>query len=369
MVEHLSKQWFMRGIFVVVLSLCSCTISDTTGPGYTSFQSVIDDYAAGYDIPGVLALVARPESVWVGASGQSDRFTGRFMRSTDKFRAASLTKTFTATVILQMAEEGLLGLDDRIEFYLEQDIVDSICIIGDESYGFLITIRMLLSHRSGINDFADETFYARLYANPNRFWYPVDLVRYAIRMGDALFIPDLIPANEYSYSNTNYILLGMIIEERTGRPYHQVLRERIYDRVGMPNTYLAERENIPPTIASGYDGDNDVSSFNYSFEWADAGIVTTTEDASRFLNALMSGQLFSSPSTLAEMKNPNGYGLGLQARITTSGALGYGHFGESLGFVSFMMYVPSLNAYVVASMNQRLADEEALYVDLLSLVE
>ena len=354
---------------LLALALAGCTISDTTGPGYTDFQSVIDDYASGYDIPGVLALVAQPESLWVGASGQSDRFSGRLMRPTDKFRAASLTKTFTATVVLQMTEEGLLDLDDSIEFYLEQDIVDSISIIDGQSYVFLDTIRMLLSHRSGINDFANESFYTRLYASPGRYWYPRDLIHYAIKMGDALFIPDLIPANEYSYSNTNYILLGLIIEERTGREYHDVLRERIYDRVGMPNTYLAERENIPPVIASGYDGENDVSSFSYSFEWANAGIVTTIEDTYRFLNALMNAQLFSSSTTLAAMKNPHGYGLGLQATVTTSGTLGYGHFGESLGFVSFMMYIPSSNSYIVASMNQRLADEEGLYVDLLSLTE
>lgn len=357
------------GAVLLALELAGCTISDTTGPGYSDFQSVIDDYAAGYNIPGVLALVAQPESIWVGASGQSDRFTGRFMRPTDKFRAASLTKTFTATIVLQMTEEGLLDLDDSIEFYLEQDIVDSISIIDSQSYGFLITIRMLLSHRSGVNDFADESFYNRLYTNPGRYWHPEDLINYAIRMGDALFIPDLLPADEHSYSNTNYILLGMIIEERTGRQFQQVLRERIYNPVGMPNTYLAERENIPPEIASGYDGDNDVSSFNYSFEWANAGIVTTTEDTYRFLKALMNGQLFSSSSTLAEMENPNGYGLGLQATVTTSGVFGYGHFGESLGFVSFMMYLPSVNSYIIASMNQRLANEDALYLDLLSLIE
>jgi D-alanyl-D-alanine carboxypeptidase len=268
-----------------------------------------------------------------------------------------------------MSEEGLLDLDDSVEFYLEQDIVDSISIIDGQSYGFLITVRMLLSHRSGVNDFADESFYNGLYANPGRYWNPEDLVRYAIRMGDALFIPDLIPANEYSYSNTNYILLGMIIEERTGRQFHQVLRERIYSRVGMADTYLAERQNIPPVIASGYDGDNDVSSFNYSFEWANAGIVSTTEDIHKFLNALMNGQLFSSSLTLSEMENPNGYGLGLQATVTTSGILGYGHFGESLGFVSFMMYLPSSNSYLVAAMNQRLGDEEGLYLDLLSVIE
>jgi len=345
-----------------------CSITDSIGPGYTDYQSVIDGYASQYDIPGVLALVAQRDSVWTGASGVSNFDTGRAMRPTDKFRVASITKTFTATTILQLVEEARLELDDSIEFYLGPDIVDSISIIDGQTYGYLITIRLLLNHRSGIYDFVDDNFYDLLYADPHRRWEPMDLVHYAIRNGNALFIPDLIPANDYHYSNTNYVLLGLIIEECTGKPFHQVLRERIYQRLGLDSTSLAEYEADPPGLVQGYDGDRNVSSFDYGFEWANAGIISTTEDVYTFLKELMSDQLFAGPNTLEEMKNANGYGLGLQAISTTSGLLAYGHFGESLGFVSVMMYVPSEETYIIAAMNQRMTNQTDLYLDLLSLV-
>ncbi len=367
-----SNRWSPPERLVILCLLCvlisGCTITDTIGPGFTDYQSVIDDYASLYDIPGVLALVAQRDSVWTGASGVSNLDTGRAMGPADRFRVASITKTFTATVVLQLVEEGRLGLDDSIEFYLEQDIVDSISIIDGQAYGYLVTIRMLLNHRSGIYDFVDDDFYDLLYADPHRRWEPVELVRYAIRNGNALFVPDLIPANDYHYSNTNYILLGLIIEECTGEPFHQVLRERIYQRLGLDKTSLTEYEADPPGLVQGYDGDRNVSSFDFSFEWANAGIISTTEDVYTFLKALMSDQLFADPYTLEEMRNPNGYGLGLQATITSSGVSAYGHFGESLGFVSVMMYVPSKETYIIAAMNQRMANQADLYLDLLSLV-
>jgi D-alanyl-D-alanine carboxypeptidase len=344
-----------------------CTITDSSGPPITDYQSVIDWYAADTSIPGVVALVAQGDSIWAGASGDADLYGG-FMDPDDKMRMASLTKPFTATVILQMTEEGVLGLDESIVPFFDRDVVDSLVIIDGQSYGYRVTTRMLLSHRSGIYDYADADFYNLIRADPSRRWLPLELVQYAYRNGQPYFVPDAIPENDYGYSNTNYILLGMIAEQIDGKAFHQILRDRVLRPLSLSNTFLAEYEAIPPTVASGYDGDVDVSSYDYGFEWSSAGIVSTVGDVHTFLDALMDGRLFMHASTLETMRNPNGYGLGLAATVTSEGILGYGHVGQSLGFVSVMMYVPSKQAFVIASMNQRTADVTALYLDLLSLV-
>jgi len=347
--------------------IAGCTITDTSGPPVTDYQSIIDWYAADSSIPGVVALVAQGDSIWAGASGDAD-LSGRIMHPDDIVRIASLTKPFTATVILQMTEAGVLGLDESIVPFFDRDVVDSLVIIDNLSYGYRVTIRMLLSHRSGIYDYADEGFYDLIGENPSRRWLPIELVQYAYRNGQPYFVPDAIPENDYGYSNTNYILLGMIAEQIDGRAFDQIVRDRVLRPLGMSKTFLAEYEAIPPTIASGYDGEVDVSSYDYSFEWSSAGLVSTVGDLHTFLDALMDGRLFVNASTLDAMRNPDGYGLGLAASVTSDGMLGYGHFGQSLGFVSVMMYVPSRQAYVIAAMNQRTADAAAVYLDLLSLV-
>lgn len=357
-----------RGLGAGLLAtIAGCTITDTSGPPLADYESVIDWYAADPSIPGVVALVAQGDSVWIGARGDSHLST-RLMRVDDKVRIASLTKPFTATVLLQMHEEGVLGLDESIVPFFDRAVVDSLVIVDGLSYGARITIRMLLGHRSGVRDFADQRFYDLVRTNPTRRWLPIELVQYAYRAGPPYFVPDAVPANEYGYSNTNYILLGMIAEQIDGRPFHQLLRDRILRPLGLHDTFMAEYEAIPPTIAAGYDGSVDVSSYDYSFEWSSAGVVSTVGDVDRFLSALMSGALFRQTSTLEMMKNPNGYGLGLAASVAAGGTIGYGHFGQSLGFSSVMMYVPSRHATIIASANQRTADISSLYADLLSLV-
>lgn len=352
------------GVFVLLV-LGGCTISDSTGPFISDYQSAIDWYTSDPSIPGAVALVARGDSIWSGGSGYAS-LAGGAMGPSDKVRIASLTKPFTATVILQMTEEGRLSLDETIVPFFDRTIIDSLAILDGQSYGHRITIRMLLSHRSGVYDYADDAFYEVLRADPHRRWSPIDLVRYAIRNGQAYFIPDVLPSNEYGYSNTNYILLGMIAEQIEGRAFHHVVRDRILRPLGLSDSFLAEYETIPPPLASGYDGSTDVSSNDYSFEWSSSGIVGTVGDLHRFMDALMDGRLFQNPSTLEEMKNPMGYGLGL-ATVEAGGIVGYGHFGQSLGFVSVMVYVPSRDACIIAAMNQRTANIVSLYLDLLSL--
>ncbi|MBN1426144.1 beta-lactamase family protein [Candidatus Fermentibacteria bacterium] len=351
---------------LLILGQSGCTISDTTDPPISDFQSAIDWYTADSTIPGAVALVSRGDDVWSGGSGYAS-LSGEIMNPFVKVRIASLTKLFTATVILQMAEEGRLGLDETIVPFFERGIIDSLVILDGQSYGHRITIRMLLSHRSGVYDYADEEFYELLRADPTRRWQPLDLVRYAINSGQPYFVPDVLPPDEYGYSNTNYIMLGKIAEQIDGRAYHHLVRDRILIPLSLSSTFLAEYEAIPPPLAAGYDGASDVSSYDYSFEWASSGLVGTVGNLHEFMDALMGGRLFQNTSTLEEMKSPGGYGLGLATIITGDGVVGYGHFGQSLGFVSVMAYVPSRDACIIASMNQRTANIVSLYLDLLSL--
>jgi len=299
--------------------------------------------AAG--IPGLAMAVSREgEVLYVGAAGVSNLETQTPVQPDDRFRIYSIAKAFGAIVVLQLVDEGVLSLDDTVTKWLDTDAVMAIPNIDQ------VTIRQLLNHTSGVYDFADDTdspFWEDAFLGPNVDWTKVwtidELLTYASAENHAAYFA---PGEGHHYSNTDYLLLGLIVEAATGNAYGDELQSRVFDPLGLQNTFLAEGAAVPEGTISGYQmlGDQplDVSISNLSWIWAAGGMVSTTEDLLTFGDAVFSGQLISDESfaemfTFVPTDNPNkGEGMGVYRIETANGTL-TGMDGSGAGFVSSLM--------------------------------
>ncbi|MFF1867772.1 serine hydrolase domain-containing protein [Streptomyces sp. CB03911] len=277
-------------------------------------------------------------TVWRGAAGQADLDTGAAARTDGRFRIGSVTKTFVATVVLQLVAEGKVELDAPIERYLP----------GSVRGGQGITVRQLLNHTSGLYDylgdpsvyFHDDTELGTWLTTGRWTTYtPQQLLDIAGRHA-----PEFPPGQQWSYSNTNYVAIGMMIEKVTGRSWNQEVERRIIrplglDRTSMPTTSTT----IPGRYAHGYlkraSGERvDVSRLNPSIAYAAGAGISTTDDLARFNAALLGGRLLR-PAQLKEMTttvpiDEDGsfqYGLGLTRRTLPCGDV-WGHDGGIAGY-------------------------------------
>ena len=258
----------------------------------------------------------------------------RPLRVRDQIRAGSITKTVVSTIALQLVGEGRLRLDDTVERWLP----------GMVPNGAAITIRVLLGHTSGIYDYvADPDWNAAVFADPNRTWSPQELVA----VGTA-HSPLFSPGQGLSYSNTGYILIGLVLEEATGQPLQDLVTQRVVRPLHLHGTYLPTSARFRGAYAHGYfppsftgDGYLDVSSFHPSIGWAAGGLVSTAPDLARFYQALLAGQLLT-PALLNEMTTTGtspdypgiAVGLGIWSIETPCGTV-WGHEGGIPGYKSF----------------------------------
>jgi D-alanyl-D-alanine carboxypeptidase len=286
--------------------------------------------------PGALAVVRTPLGIRRAQAGLARRRPRTAMAATDRFRIASITKTFVATVVLQLVAEGKLSLDDPVERWLPGLLPNA----GS------IEIRELLNHTSGLFDYLDDKgFVQAVLAQPGRIWPPRKLV--AIATAHPPLFP---PGSDWSYSNTNYILLGLMIEAAVGTPLGQQLQQRFFDPLGLTETSFPTRARIDGAHAHGYVGFAtlprlrsllDTSPVSPSLAWAAGAIVSTGDDVTSFYAALLGGRLLP-PELLDAMKTPAPgvhYGLGLLETDTPCGQA-YGHEGDLLGHRSFVYARP-----------------------------
>ncbi|MEU9800205.1 serine hydrolase domain-containing protein [Streptomyces sp. NPDC051000] len=294
--------------------------------------------------PGVTAMVVDKGVVWRGTSGVGDLRSGAPRGADDRFRIGSVTKTFVATVLLQMEAEGKLDLDDTVEDWLPG------LVRGNGNDGHAITVRQLLNHTSGLYNYtSDPTFLNRnlLAGFPaHRFdtHTPRELVRVALAHR-----PDFSPGDRHSYSNTGYILAGLIIERISGRGYGQEIRERVIEPLGLRATTIPGDDPFMPRPSgraysklsrdAGATKVHDVTEHNMSWGWAAGEAISTTGDLNRFFGALMRGRLLPAKQ-LAAMQTVvpapddpyySGYGLGLYTVRTTCGVPLWSHGGGTPG--------------------------------------
>lgn len=347
---------------VLLTTACMPTLSIQTATAVNTdlasrLQSVLDRALRQTDNPGATVAVMLPDhSMWVGASGMADLERRTPMQPDSMFRIASVTKTFVATLVMQLAEDGILNLEDTLTDWLPNSLLSNI------QFADRITIRQLLNHTSGIYDYLEsDAFFDAIDRNPTRVWDDEDVLNFVD--GDPYFNPGA--SGQWEYSNTNYILLGLIIEAATGRSLADELRSRIYQPLGMNNTYLETKEPFPGNLVRGYESAGrrveDVTDINTGNGLADGGILSTAADLARFADGLFRGGLVSD-ATLQQMLNfhPVGeYGLGIANEFTSFGNT-YGHTGSILGYISIMWYFPDEDLIVTALVNLDFGDADSL---------
>jgi D-alanyl-D-alanine carboxypeptidase len=255
--------------------------------------------------------------VFVSAGGKEYVATAGARRPTadQRFRVGSVTKTFTATIVLQLVQEGALRLSSTLA-----DHLPGVVPRGDE-----ITIRQLLVHRSGLVNVTDFTSWLER-ASRSRSTRPIDTLRFAGSHPLAFE-----PGSEWRYSNTNYIALGLVIEKVTGNSYAQELEQRILRPLELDDTELPQTRRLP---------DLDDHGENPNVPWAAGAIVSNASDLARFFSALLSGQVLSSDS-LARMKEtvvvdgPIRAGLGIFSTELRCGRH-WGHGGGILDYATLL---------------------------------
>ncbi|KZB80707.1 serine hydrolase domain-containing protein [Amycolatopsis regifaucium] len=289
-------------------------------------------------VPGAQATVTSASGrTWSAREGVGNVETRTPFPHGSKFRAASVTKTFVAVVVLQLVAEGKVGLDTPIDRYLPG------LVRGNGNDGTEITVRQLLQHTSGLYDYVRDL---DIDEWRHRGAEPEELVAIGLA-----HLPLFAPGTSWSYSNTNYIIAGMLIEKLTGRPVTAEIRNRITAPLGLRDTYLPVRgdERLPSPHARGYaPGPVDFTGFDPSAAGASGGLISTGEDLNRFYGALVDGHLLPRAQQ-AEMRRtvpaPVGlpgaeYGLGIASVPLSCGGRFWGHGGNIVGFANLSGAVP-----------------------------
>ncbi|MEU4096343.1 serine hydrolase domain-containing protein [Streptomyces sp. NPDC026673] len=331
----------------------------TPSAGEALRQKALDDLVAA-GVPGVIAEVRDARGVWTGKSGRADLHHRRPLATDGRFRAGSVTKSFVATTVLQLVAERRVALDAPVARYLP----------GLVPHGRDITVRQLLGHRSGLHNYTDSLWSGslqELYRNRFRTWAPRELVAESARHA-----PDFAPGTAGHYSNTNYVLLGMLIERVTGDTAEHEITRRILKPLGLRHTsFPGTSVRIPGPHARGYqrlDGPDsaftDITEENMSWAWTAGALISTSHDLNRFFAALIGGRLLP-PALLREMKEARPmdrgprYGLGLSVLDSPAYGTAYGHTGGAPGYGTYSFTTADNKRQVTIAINT-LADTEAM---------
>ncbi|HVM30362.1 MAG TPA: serine hydrolase domain-containing protein [Candidatus Limnocylindrales bacterium] len=321
-----------------------------------ALQPLLDDWLQQQGVPGaVLGLRLADGRTAVLAAGSTDDVDGEPIQPGHRFRIGSITKTFVATLVLQLVDEGLVDLDEPAGAYLPE-----------APFAGQVTVRQLLSHTSGVPDFGRHEDYARLILlQPAREWTPTEVL--ALVEDQPL---DFEPGSRTAYSNTNYTLAGMIVETTTGQPLADALRQRILEPAGMETTFLEGMEPAPEMDVAGHfdinmDGQPDnVRAISYTglvtSGSAAGGLSSNALDMLQFSEALFRGQLVSHAALdEAVPAQPGEHGLGIIS-ASRDGMVAYGHDGALPGFAAAFAYLPEVEVSIVALSNQTGADVHGL---------
>jgi len=296
-----------------------------------SLQGVLDANFARVNAAAVAIGVRLPDgSWWEGASGEACYEPATAVAVGDRFRLGSITKTWVAAAVLQLVDEGRVDLDGPVDDY-----------VAGFDLGPEVTVRRCLSHTTGIFDLTDDVL--SVEADFTQPIEPGEIVRQSLAHG-----PDFAPGTDWEYSNTNYFLLGMLLQQVTGEPLAQVLRERLIAPLGLRDTFLEQAEPATTTFICGNVGPYDVTHLiDLSFAWAAGAMVSSNGDLCRWADALWRGAVV--PTALRdEMEAPTvlpdgrsfGYGLGTMIR-NRAGLTVVGHNGQTLGFQSELFIDPA----------------------------
>ena len=275
------------------------------------------------------------------------------MRTDTPFEIASITKMVTAATVLRLVEEGKFTLDSTLADVLPEEVV--------KGFEREITLRQLLSHTSGLPDY---------WTDGQRDWFGRNVFRQEFdRWSETMWFPEKIliyartlpmgSTGRFHYADTNYVLLGMIVERATGKSLHEVFREMIFDPLGMRDTWMSYREpQRGVDLSHRFEGEDDLHAvLRQSADWAGGGLVSTAADLDRLLRGLADGKLFRKQETMARMLYPIStrkkgvfYGLGVYLVSLGEGrGVLWGHDGHGN---SFAYYWPKRGLTITGTLNQ-----------------
>jgi len=332
-------------------------------------QRVLDNYSAKKAGVGLQATVIFPDgTVWSGVSGYASHEKKCPLTLDHHLYIGSITKLYTATLVMEQVENGTIALDDPLSKWI------------DLPYAEEITVGMLLNHTSGIPSYTEDLwFLVRYFGFPGKQWQPDELVA-VIRNKGLKFEP----GSRHEYSNSNYLLLGVILEKTTGKSYGTLLQE-LANKLGLENTYyLNYSKNI--LITNGYDetllhlGRRNLAGFRRSLEtgaFSAGGILSTSEDVAIFVHSLFTGRILDG-STLAQMKTfikapdedmPSqiGYGLGIRNLIIGGENL-IGHTGTIPGYSGIAMHNEEKHYTIVILSDLSVIEQTQLFEEVQNIV-
>lgn len=328
------------------LSVASLTAGTATvaqahehAPRHDRLQKTLQNLVRDDGFPAAIATVrdssGRSRSL---AAGVQNVRTGAPAKADGRVRLGSNSKTFVSVVVLQLVAEGKVRLDAPVETYLPG------VVRGPDYDGRHITVRQLLQHTSGLPDYVVSVLGDSFASVQHTYYDPHDLLAAAFKQK-----ADFPAGTSWTYSNTNYVLLGLLVQRVTGRPLGEEITSRILHRIGLHNTYFptpGDQRIIGPH-PHGYDADQpgqplrDVTVMDPSWGWSAGSMIGTPSDLNRFFRALLDGRLLPA-AQLREMKttvSTHGglwagarYGLGLISTPLTCGGLAWGHGGDIEGY-------------------------------------
>lgn len=344
----------LGSVFVLAAASLAVLVPATTGAAAgpaggpvddRSLQRQIDEFASEPGgPPGIIALLRTERETRVFRAGVADLATGRPPRVTDHMRIASTAKAFSGAVALSLVDRGALNLDDTLRERLPQ---------LPAAWG-RVTLRQLLNHTSGLPDYTEAPgFIAAVTADPRHHFDSRRLLDY-VADEPLLFTP----GSRYEYSNSDNIAVALMAEAVTGTPYEQLLRELVYQPLGLRETSLPQGYRLPKLYLHGYDMSDPASPLDVSElvsasgAWASGGIVSTPQDLTRFIRGYASGALYGYGKDVvreqrrwipgaSEPAGPGRNSAGLAIfRYTTRCGVVLGHTGNFPGYTQLMAATP-----------------------------
>ena len=339
-------------LIIILLFPYSC---GSNLPLEDQMQKILDDGISEFEVHGSSAAVIFPDKkIWIGVSGIShDTVT---IKSDMLFAIGSITKNVVAALTLKLVEENVLSLEDPLSKWLPSyPHIDS-----------TITIRQLLNHTSGLYMFwNNQQIWDDLKNDRSRIWSPEEVLEYIKE-------PHFAPGEGWGYSNTNYLLMVMIINKVTGSNLSNELKKHFWQPLGMDDVYLSQEESIPDNQAHVY-GDNfqygnsemDITyeprASHESITYGSSGIFTTAENLARWSYMLFEGKILKQQSMnemlqfieFEPIANMRSYGLGVQTYVRkfSSGKEAIGHGGANIGTSTYMVYLPEYHVSIVVMIN------------------
>lgn len=318
-------------------------------PKNISFKALIEKYKKK-GLPGISLLINDNKGTWIGAAGKADLMNNIDFVPGTVSKAASITKLFIGSLVFKLMEDsvntgiGYRELNKKISTWLPSNIVSKL------ANGSNITLGQCLKHETGIPDLIEEDrFYLAVLNNPNKKWQAEELLEFIYNK------PALFSAGDTAvYSNTNTVLVSMIIEAQTGKKHATLLKQYVLEPLGLRDTYYQPHDQLPNSVAQGYyDLYNNGSIVNVSNLVTGSGngyggIYSNLFDLLKFVDALLIKLTFLKPSSMSIMlsygkqDDTNYYGYGIQKSFLEQGAnFGIGHKGRDLGYTANLFYFPN----------------------------